>query len=40
MWLDRLQAVAKGTPWTSTSIDIVKANEGMLSQLVSQGFDR
>lgn len=40
MWLERLRAVTKGTVWVSTSTVVVKANESLLSQLVSQGFDR
>ena len=40
MWLERLQALAQGNIWQGRQEGEVKVNERLLSQLVSQGFDR
>mmetsp|Transcript_63756 Transcript_63756/g.132755 ORF Transcript_63756/g.132755 Transcript_63756/m.132755 type:complete len:2318 (-) Transcript_63756:166-7119(-) len=40
MWLERLQTLAKGEIWGGGQESEVKVNEGILNQLVSQGFDR
>eukprot|EP00961_Rhodomonas_salina_P048521 651264-Rhodomonas_salina.4 len=41
MWLERLQTLGRGEVWRGGGQESeVKVNEGILNQLVSQGFDR